>query len=92
MGSRICIFWPTERNWFSGHVAAFDDSEGLSKIEYDDGDTEWLHLAVECYMQPPTGGILHAQQTLSTLVSVVLSVLLGWMTNALVTALNNSCF
>ncbi|DBB04077.1 hypothetical protein WJX77_001995 [Trebouxia sp. C0004] len=54
VGSRICIFWPTERNWFSGHVAAFADSEGLSKIQYDDGDTEWLHLAVECYMQPPT--------------------------------------
>ncbi|DBA67463.1 TPA: hypothetical protein ACH3X2_001746 [Trebouxia sp. C0005] len=55
VGSRICIFWPTERNWFSGSVAAFDDSEGLSKIQYDDGDTEWLHLAVECYMQPSTG-------------------------------------
>lgn len=62
MGSRICVFWPTERNWFSGHVAAFDDSEGLSKIQYDDGDTEWLQLAVECYMLPPTGGFLHASQ------------------------------
>ncbi|KAL0056329.1 hypothetical protein WJX82_010064 [Trebouxia sp. C0006] len=55
VGSRICIFWPTERNWFSGRVAAFDHSEGLSKIQYDDDDTEWLHLAVESYMLPPTG-------------------------------------
>ena len=66
VGSRICIFWPTERNWSSGHVAAFDDSEGLSKIQYDDGDTDWLHLAVECYMLPPTGGFLHASQTYHT--------------------------
>ncbi len=63
MGSRICIFWPTERNWFSGRVAAFDHSEGLSKIQYDDDDTEWLHLAVESYMLPPTSGFLHASQT-----------------------------
>ena len=63
MGSRICIFWPTERNWFSVRVAAFDHSEGLSKIQYDDGDTEWLQLYVEYYMLPPTGGFLHASQT-----------------------------
>lgn len=52
VGSRICIFWPVERNWYSGQVSDFDDSQGLSKIQYDDGDVEWLHLAVEGYMQP----------------------------------------
>ena len=56
VGSRLCVFWPTERNWNSGQVTAFDASEGLSQIKYHDGDVEWLHLAVECYMQQPTGG------------------------------------
>ena len=56
MGSRICIFWPAERNWYSGQVTDFDDSQGLSKIQYDDGDVEWLHLAVEGYMLPSASG------------------------------------
>ena len=68
IGCRICVYWPSSRNWYSGQVAAFDNAEGLSKIQYDDGDVEWLHLAVECYMLQPAGGLPdgHSHQTSNT--------------------------
>ena len=56
IGSRLCIYWPAEQNWYSGQVTAVDGDEGLSRIQYDDGEVQWLHLAVECYMQAPAGG------------------------------------
>ena len=56
IGTRLCVFWPKEQSWFAGCLTAYDAQEGLSKVEYDDGDEEWLYLAMECFMITPAGG------------------------------------
>ena len=56
IGTHLCIYWPREQNWFAGCLTAYDPCEGLSKIQYDDGDEEWLYLFLECFMIKPTGG------------------------------------
>ncbi|KAL3139573.1 hypothetical protein ABBQ38_003893 [Trebouxia sp. C0009 RCD-2024] len=50
LGTHLCVYWPTEQAWFAGCLTAYDAQEGLSKISYDDGDEEWLHLVMESYM------------------------------------------
>lgn len=44
MGRRVRVFWPQEREWFQGKIAAFD-GKASHHVEYNDGDKEWLNLA-----------------------------------------------
>lgn len=44
-----------EQTWFAGCLTAYDAQKGLSKIDYYDGDEEWLYLAMESYMISSAG-------------------------------------
>lgn len=57
VGRRLQVYWPVERRWFPGVVAAYRPEEKLHLIEYDDGDTQHLHLAVEQvrWLRGPSG-------------------------------------
>ena len=55
VGTHLCVYWPTEQAWFAGCLTAYDAREGLSKINYDDGDEEWLYLVMESYMISSAG-------------------------------------
>jgi len=41
LGQRVQVWWPSDEEWFEGRVAKYDSEEGY-RIDYDDGDTEWL--------------------------------------------------
>ncbi|KAK9804911.1 hypothetical protein WJX72_011700 [[Myrmecia] bisecta] len=47
VGSRIRVFWPKMRRFYPGMVASFSKRDGRHRIEYADGDTEYLYLAAE---------------------------------------------
>ena len=44
---RIRVWWPDEKRWYSGVIAAFNARKGLHWVEYDDGDEEWVDLRKE---------------------------------------------
>jgi hypothetical protein len=59
VGRRIKVFWPQEREWFKGRIAAFDGKSN-HHVEYIDGDKEWLHLADQKWELLGDAGILRA--------------------------------
>ena len=50
VGRRVCVYWKSDKQWFSGVLtsieAGHDDGgdEGDYQVEYDDGDVEWEPL------------------------------------------------
>ena len=51
VGSRLSVYWPKEKEWYTGTLAEIldDDKNNNNKnrphhIKYDDGDEEWIHL------------------------------------------------
>lgn len=55
VGSRIKVFWPEEKDWFKGSVAAVN-AAGKCHILYDDGDTEWITLSEQKWEALPVAG------------------------------------
>jgi hypothetical protein len=47
LGHRVSVFWPSEKAFFPGTVAAFSVAAGVHTIRYDDGDTEKVTLSRE---------------------------------------------
>ncbi|KAK3262343.1 hypothetical protein CYMTET_28796 [Cymbomonas tetramitiformis] len=47
VGRRVRIYWPTEKEWFSGRVMKCNKVTGEHQVKYDDGDKEWLDLEAE---------------------------------------------
>jgi hypothetical protein len=47
VGHRVSVFWPSEKAFFPGTVAAFCVAAGTHTIRYDDGDTEKVTLSRE---------------------------------------------
>ena len=41
VGSRLAIWWPSEKKYFDGVVKKIDDSRKPYYVEYADGDKEW---------------------------------------------------
>lgn len=50
-GCKIEIFWPDDQLWYPGTVGV-TGADGKRKIEYDDGDIEFLELSKEKYRLP----------------------------------------
>ena len=42
---RISVYWPAERQWFSGYVSAIDNTDRTQQVAYDDGDCKWHDLS-----------------------------------------------
>ncbi|RLN66778.1 hypothetical protein BBJ29_000072 [Phytophthora kernoviae] len=38
------VFWPLEQRWFDGRVTRYNRKKDRHRIEYDDGDHEWLSV------------------------------------------------
>ncbi len=51
IGRRLHLYWALDRRWFVGVVTGFEwrdeESRGLHRVKYDDGDEELLHLATD---------------------------------------------
>lgn len=42
VGKQVRVFWPVENQWFVGTVTKFNKGRKVHKVEYADGDQEWL--------------------------------------------------
>lgn len=47
LGLYCRVYWPLEQQWFSGYVAKFNRVKKKHRVEYDDGDHDWLDLRTE---------------------------------------------
>ena len=44
---RIRVWWKDDKCFYGGYVVSFRDKSGRHKVEYDDGEVEWLNLDTE---------------------------------------------
>ncbi|CAM9361986.1 unnamed protein product, partial [Phaeothamnion confervicola] len=44
VGSRVLVYWPAEGTSFSGVLTRFNARRGKHRVEYDDGEHEWIEL------------------------------------------------
>lgn len=44
-GKRIRVWWSAEKEWFAGTVGAASRAGDKVRVDYDDGDVEWVVLA-----------------------------------------------
>eukprot|EP00878_Enallax_costatus_P014342 GHUV01015002.1.p1 GENE.GHUV01015002.1~~GHUV01015002.1.p1 ORF type:complete len:1085 (+),score=444.50 GHUV01015002.1:267-3521(+) len=51
VGRRIKVWWPKDVAWYEGTVVEFED--GKHRVDYDDGDEEWLDLVQERHQLLP---------------------------------------
>ena len=49
VGRRVSVFWPSEGQWYNGHVYAYNNSNDFHSVLYDDGDDN-----DECLCDPTT--------------------------------------
>jgi DNA mismatch repair protein MSH6 len=47
VGKRIKVLWPADKAWYEGEIAGFNPALCKHLVVYEDGDEEWLDLAVE---------------------------------------------
>ncbi len=47
VGDAIEVYWPDDKQYYSGKVAAYNSNTGTSCIHYDDGEVEEINLAYE---------------------------------------------
>jgi hypothetical protein len=47
VGKQLKVFWPAEARWFPGVAVRYNRSKGRHRVEYDDGDHEWVDLLAE---------------------------------------------
>lgn len=47
IGMRVRIYWVVQRQWFEGTISQYHIRKHRHRIEYDDGDHEWIHLDSE---------------------------------------------
>ena len=57
VGKRIRLYWPSEGEWFSGTVYAYDESTDLHSVLYDDDDDYF-----ECLCDPTTAWTLELKR------------------------------
>jgi hypothetical protein len=41
---KVKVFWPMDQSWYVGEVMDFDVSTGEHKLQYEDGDIEWVKI------------------------------------------------
>lgn len=44
LGMQCRVYWPLEDSWFPGTITRYHRGKDKHRIEYDDGDHEWLRL------------------------------------------------
>ena len=47
IGFRVKIYWLIQKAWYAGVVTFYNRRKKRHRIEYDDGDHEWLDLTAE---------------------------------------------
>jgi hypothetical protein len=47
------LFWPAERSFYRGTVTEFDAKSGEHRMEYDDGEVEWVGGGPACEFEGP---------------------------------------
>lgn len=47
VGTRVSVFWPDHKAWYSATVAAMDGPGCRLQVQYDSGAPEWLDAAKE---------------------------------------------
>jgi len=49
VGMRVEIFWHRDNRWYAAVVDEFRRKDGRARVEYDDGQTEWMDVSKERY-------------------------------------------
>lgn len=44
IGKKVKVFWPVDESWYTGTVQEYDDATGEHRLQYADGDTEWVKI------------------------------------------------
>lgn len=47
VGRTLRVYWPNEKQWYSGKIESFDSIDNTHKVVYEDGDSEDLCLDKE---------------------------------------------
>jgi hypothetical protein len=47
VGRSLRVYWPNEKEWYTGKIVSFDTEENTHGIVYEDGDKEELNLDKE---------------------------------------------
>ncbi len=47
IGCKVRIYWPMEDEWFEGEITDFHLKKGKYRVQYDDGEHEWINLREE---------------------------------------------
>eukprot|EP01033_Poteriospumella_lacustris_P013866 gene13866-9913_t len=47
VGQRCRVYWIVQSNWYEGTITRYHKRKQRHRVEYDDGDHEWLNLAIE---------------------------------------------
>mmetsp|Transcript_14451 Transcript_14451/g.40234 ORF Transcript_14451/g.40234 Transcript_14451/m.40234 type:complete len:650 (-) Transcript_14451:164-2113(-) len=44
IGKKVRVFWPVDNSWYIGTVQQFNAATGEHLLQYEDDDTEWVHI------------------------------------------------
>ena len=44
VGRRVKIFWEKDNYWYEGALVRYNKTKNRWRIDYDDGDHEWLDI------------------------------------------------
>lgn len=47
LDQRVKVYWVINRDWYQGTVTQYNRKKDRHRIDYDDGDHEWLNFSVE---------------------------------------------
>lgn len=47
LGMQCRVFWPLELQWYNGYISRYNRVKNKHRIEYEDGDHEWLCFHIE---------------------------------------------
>ncbi|KAL3623361.1 hypothetical protein CASFOL_032177 [Castilleja foliolosa] len=50
VGRRVKVWWPLDQMFYEGEITLFDHLNKRHKVTYDDGESESLDLAEECWL------------------------------------------
>lgn len=45
---RIRVYWVVQAAWYEGTISRYHKRKGRHRVEYDDGDHEWINCEAEC--------------------------------------------
>eukprot|EP00981_Chlorochromonas_danica_P004846 scaffold974_cov176-Ochromonas_danica.AAC.3 len=48
IGKRIRVYWVVQAAWYEGSITRYHKRKNRHRVEYDDGDHEWINCDQEC--------------------------------------------